>query len=225
MTQFVLEDDIDFKKELQKLKHVKKPEEQQEYKMCFITKEPLQKFHITLQCKHTFNYMPIYQETLFQRNLSSTKGYMNNVPPIGTIRCPYCREINSGVLPYFDLNDVKMIKYVNAPLGMRMKCYPCSWKTLTGKNKGKECPLAGNVYEKGCYCEMHYSRMIKMEETRKAKEELKEQQKLVTKTCQYIMERGKRKGEKCDKVVCKDSEDYCKCHFKSIEKKKEKQNL
>ena len=70
---YKLENDVDFFKELKQIKMnvstaaaATTATEAQE-PQCLITNEPLQKDHITLKCGHKFNYVPIFNEVLFQK--------------------------------------------------------------------------------------------------------------------------------------------------------------
>lgn len=101
-TEYVyeIECDIDFFKELKQISSsamtsssssVTAIEETNETLKCLITDEKLRKDHITLQCGHKFNYLPLFKEVLFQKcsllpkNLSSklittyTKTNMNHM--------------------------------------------------------------------------------------------------------------------------------------------------
>ena len=125
---YTLENDVDFFKELKQIKVDKMnvssataaaaaaaaaAAETTQEPRCLITNEPLQKDHITLKCGHKFNYVPIFNEVLFQKcsllpkNISSklittytkqTKG--NNAqtpnPPVASLlyNSSYNLEIN-----------------------------------------------------------------------------------------------------------------------------------
>lgn len=75
---YKLENDVDFFKELKQIKADKmkasslievaaRSAETTQEPRCLITNEPLQKDHITLKCGHKFNYVPIFNEVLFQK--------------------------------------------------------------------------------------------------------------------------------------------------------------
>jgi hypothetical protein len=81
--------------------------------ICLITKEPLEPNHITLSCNHKFNYVPLYNEVVNQKNKQ------NNIYEIAKlssnqIKCPYCRAITNKLLPYIAYPSVKVIKNVNS---------------------------------------------------------------------------------------------------------------
>ena len=79
---YELECDIDFFKELKKIINDKQsqsetPDNTDTSHRCLITDEKLRKDHITLECGHKFNYVPLFKDVLFQKcsmlpkNLSS----------------------------------------------------------------------------------------------------------------------------------------------------------
>jgi len=69
--EYELECDIDFFKELKKMSTATKESEQQPAPdttpRCLITDDKLTKDHITLECGHKFNYIPLFKEVLFQK--------------------------------------------------------------------------------------------------------------------------------------------------------------
>jgi hypothetical protein len=81
--------------------------------ICLITKEKLEPNHITLSCNHKFNYVPLYNEVVNQKNKQ------NNIYEIAKlssnqIKCPYCRAITNKLLPYIAYPLVKVTKNVNS---------------------------------------------------------------------------------------------------------------
>ena len=61
MTNYIIEDDIDFYKELNM------SSDNNLNNTCLITNEPLGKNKITLPCNHSFNYLPLYKEVCKQK--------------------------------------------------------------------------------------------------------------------------------------------------------------
>lgn len=83
--------------------------------ICLITKQPLSDNFITMECKHKFNYDPLYKEIYNQKcklrlyneiHLSSNMRdvYIKSGKDYFII-CPYCRNIQFELLPYLD-NDI-----------------------------------------------------------------------------------------------------------------------
>ena len=109
---------------------------------CLITGEKLKDNHLTLECKHKFNYDSIFNEVVSQKKptqLETTRLKKNQ------IKCPYCRKVQSGVLPYRE-GDQKYIS-INWPPCAVYKGKFCSavLKTVAkGKMKIVENPVTTN---------------------------------------------------------------------------------
>jgi hypothetical protein len=70
--EYELECDIDFFKELKQMSSSSSKESEQQpaadtTPRCLITDDKLNKDHITLECGHKFNYIPLFKEVLFQK--------------------------------------------------------------------------------------------------------------------------------------------------------------
>ena len=90
MTNYIIEDDIDFYQEL----NISSNKDFND--VCLISNEPLTRNSIRLPCNHTFNYLPLYKEICKQKNkynsLEITKLKSHQ------IKCPYCRLIINNLL-------------------------------------------------------------------------------------------------------------------------------
>jgi len=95
---YEVESDIDFFKELKKIMVDKSGSALHERELdttprCLITDEKLRKDHITLECGHKFNYVPLFKDVLFQKCYSLPKNissklvttYTKNLPSSTTI--------------------------------------------------------------------------------------------------------------------------------------------
>ena len=71
---YIVEDDFDFYGELQE-----KTCEDTDLAVCMISHEPLTYNSVTLSCKHSFNYLPLYNELCLHNNKIF-------------LLCPYCRK-------------------------------------------------------------------------------------------------------------------------------------
>lgn len=157
--------------------------ESEDKQYCLITKVEIEKQNcITLHCGHTFDYYALLKEVYnrkykIKNDVKITKS---------KIQCPYCRKIQSGILPYRE-NESKYL-YVNFPVEYAMKTNHCNRKLVNNdKICGKLC-----VHE---YC----SRC----------------QKIIDKpSCEYILTRGKNKGNTCGKI-CKANTTKCSLHTKA----------
>jgi hypothetical protein len=117
MKNYIIEGDVDFMKELKLVKsnlvnsipNTKNSAESNN--VCLITNEPLTNYCVTLACAHRFNYLPLYFDILTHKKKSNTleSTMLSDIQ----IRCPYCRNIQSELLPYYNIPDVKKVHGVN----------------------------------------------------------------------------------------------------------------
>lgn len=126
---------------------------------CLISNDVLEKNYITLDCKHKFNYVPLYNEILYQK---TKKILDNNKLKLNEVKCPYCRNITTKLLPYFKYYNLKQIKGVNYPKNLTMtsdKCEFISKKTKT------QCINNGCLTQFGFFCNKHCKYTIVEEES------------------------------------------------------------
>jgi hypothetical protein len=131
--------------------------------ICLITKEPLQDNFITLDCGHKFNYLSLYNELLKQKANTNYFEIINI--KINETKCPYCRQITPKILPYIDMNGVKIVKGVTSPKTYSMKLNDCQWIFLNGKKKGIQCKCSAIKTENGVYCKLHETIVLKKKST------------------------------------------------------------
>jgi hypothetical protein len=65
--EYEVEGDIDFFNELKQMTAASTAPTASTAPRCLITDEPLRRDHITLQCGHRFNYVPLFKDVLFQK--------------------------------------------------------------------------------------------------------------------------------------------------------------
>ena len=135
---YIVEDNFDFFSELKDLSKNPNVEIMPSEKICMISHEPLTYNAITLACKHSFNYMPIYNE-LCLHNIKNC------------IYCPYCRIKTDKLLPFIPLPGVTKIIGVNYPIKLSMPANKCAFVNKNGVN----CPNNGIEYEYGIHCNKH----------------------------------------------------------------------
>ena len=152
--------------------------------ICLITNKNLEDNHIELECGHKFNYGALYNEIYKQK---VNKSYLEVTHlKRDQIKCPYCRAIQTGLLPYRD--NFKKVVGVNHPTCLQFLPNKCIYVFSSGKRKNKECA-------KKCtneYCNHH----MKIMENRKKKKEKKEYEKLKKKQEKLKKENEKLKKEK-----------------------------
>ena len=118
---------------------------------CMITHIPLTYNHITLPCGHKFNYIPLYNELITNYKYPG-------------IKCPYCREKYTKVLPYIPLPGIDKKSYGKVTNKSNYQCVTapkCKYTIKIGKNKGKSCDKDGLDSEKGTFCIKHNNLPVK----------------------------------------------------------------
>jgi len=118
MIKYKIEDNVDFFKELnEELNKEINTEINIDNEYCLISGEILTENFIELECKHKFNYLPIYTELCLQKfrttmNNCNYKHSNNNI----FVKCPYCRHYQDKLLPYYeDMNlNIKLIYGINS---------------------------------------------------------------------------------------------------------------
>ena len=242
-----MNDTKSFNEELMKL--LEQQEEENHDNLCLISGEKLEDNFINLECNHKFNYKDIYNEVYKQK----TQPWHSEVNKVKTtqLKCPYCRNIQTGILPYRE--GFLKVKYVNWPPSLMMLPDECSYIFGSGKRKGLVCSKKCS----GKYCLSHENIMLKREKKQLEKEKQKlEKAKAKSKsklikmknefndqlnelspsminlvlstpntstviTCAYKFKKGKSKGENCQ---CKKihKEGLCKFHHRKYLQSMEK---
>ena len=190
----------DFNKQLYMMMAEEEKIEENE-KVCLITNNKLTDNYVILNCNHTFNYEAIFNEVKKQKikynHLEVTRLKRNE------IKCPYCRTIQTGLLPYVE--GFEKIKWVNHPEALQCLPNKCTYIFASGKKKGQSCG-------KGCskkYCTSHEKIMLKrkkklLEKNKKqlTKQLLKEK-KLLEKQHKQLLNKNKKLKEKIENYKVK----------------------
>ena len=85
--------------------------------ICLITNERLTNDFIKLECGHKFNYIPLMNDlktTAYQQHSIYFKKIKKTNPQY-TIRCPYCRNTQSILLPYYKNYEFPYTKGIHIP--------------------------------------------------------------------------------------------------------------
>ena len=111
MVKYVFEGNINFYEELYKSLDNNTDNDINDNNICQITGMPLIDKHVALECGHKFNYDALYTEICKQKftfmtyTLASLTGDMlekfRDADKNYFIRCPYCRNIQFELLPYY----------------------------------------------------------------------------------------------------------------------------
>lgn len=129
--------------------------------ICLLTYEKLGENYITLKCNHRFNYIPLYNELCKQKasnNFLETKHLA-----LSQIKCPYCREITDGLLPYIKSTSVNLKRGVNYPSKYSLIINNCCWVYKSGKNKNQMCNKGAYIENGNIYCLNHHNQSYKKE--------------------------------------------------------------
>jgi hypothetical protein len=181
MSNYIIEGNFDFYKELyESLDDSDNNIDEQSAQICLITNAPLTKHFVELECKHTFNYVPLFKDLVnLKTKFSSLDTHRLKV---NEIRCPYCRNKQGNLLPYIEeigLPKEHGVNWINMDLMstsnvVDLKLGQCCW------GNGYECN-AIHVLTNGStnldYCYYHYkltARKMLMAQKLKQKLEAKE---------------------------------------------------
>jgi hypothetical protein len=229
MSNYIIEGGFDFYKELyESLDNSGNHTEDENVQVCLITNMPLIKHFVELECKHTFNYIPLFKDLVNHKtkfsSLDSQRLRMNE------IRCPYCRNKQNSLLPYIEELDMPKqhgVNWINLEAMSTqsvsdLKVGQCSW------GDGHECN-AIHVLTNGItnmdYCYYHYKQtckklLMEQKEAKKA-EALKQKQEVKAFAAQQKMEAKQKLLE--EKALAKAAKALEKANNKE-NKKKNKQN-
>jgi|LauGreSuBDMM15SN_2_FD.fasta_scaffold14828_2 hypothetical protein len=234
LSKYIIEDNIDFFKELNssKQEHEDKISENkisedkviENLERCSITGDPLSGNIITLKCGHKFNYEAIFQD-VYQQKLKTNDSERQRVH-IKCIRCPYCRTIHPQLLPYFeDTPKLYGVNFYSESLDycvlkrISITIDQCAHIHTNGSFCNNK---HGTSFENEYFCLEHLGKKIR---SIKNKLEInyrefvnKKTSAIKTdfskpKTCQFILTRGPRKGLMCQKRG--KSDNYCSAHIKN----------
>ena len=112
MKKYIIEDNIDFYKELNCSSTETNSNNTDYDNICLISNEILCDKYVTMECGHKFNYIPLYKDLFKQKYytnvLEDIKLKMNQ------IRCPYCRNVTTSLIPFYEnfviMKDIKVRK-------------------------------------------------------------------------------------------------------------------
>jgi hypothetical protein len=108
MVKYEIEGNIDFYKELNELNN--ENINTNESNNCLITNVQLTDKFVKLKCGHSFNYIPIYNDIYHSKFKINSVGVNY---PTNKIKCPYCRNSQSLLLPYYEELKLPLIYGIN----------------------------------------------------------------------------------------------------------------
>jgi len=166
---------------------------------CLISGESLIENFVKLPCNHSFNYIPLYNDI---KNHKTKFNYMESSSSkllAHEIRCPYCRDAHTMLLPYYEDLGLVKIHGVNclepATHNHMLIDKTCSYVDATNSVACSCYAVKVNVTDKKLYC--YYHNTI-VNSTYKA--QIKEAKKLVLEAKQKIKEEKQKLKEEKQKV-------------------------
>jgi hypothetical protein len=70
--------------------------------LCLISNLPLKDCFVKLKCGHKFNYEPLYKDIFNHKKRFNNLEQSKNKLGLQQIRCPYCRNIQNELLPFYE---------------------------------------------------------------------------------------------------------------------------
>lgn len=121
MSKYIIEGNINFQDELYKLLD---EESDNEDELCQITGLPLKDNYVTLECNHHFNYDAVYKE-IYKQKYEFKTYEVNSLHKKDLqkfrdskldyfIKCPYCRNLQFTILPYYKELGLKEVYGMNS---------------------------------------------------------------------------------------------------------------
>jgi hypothetical protein len=107
MKKYCIEGNINFYEELYKSLD---QEDEDDDNICLTTNEKLTDKFVKLKCGHKFNYIPLYNDLINYKFKYNNMESHNNKLKYNEIRCPYCRNKQDELLPYYN-DDINIQKY------------------------------------------------------------------------------------------------------------------
>jgi hypothetical protein len=115
MPKYSIEGNLDFYEELYKSLDEsgenKVTNSNENDNLCLITNLPLTENYVKLSCGHNFNYVPLFKDLVHRKNKSAAMD--TQILKTNEIRCPYCRNKESTLLPYYENMGVDKVHGVN----------------------------------------------------------------------------------------------------------------
>jgi hypothetical protein len=106
--KYNIENNIDFYQELysslSEESEIKQPNNNgiENIELCLITNLPLKERFVELKCGHKFNYGPLYKDILNHKKKFNNMEQVKTKLKYNEIRCPYCRNVQNELLPYYE---------------------------------------------------------------------------------------------------------------------------
>jgi len=232
MPNYTIEGGMNFYEELYKMLDEESPTNELSQDLCLITNQPLTENYVTLDCNHKFNYMPLFNDIRNHKKKFNT--LESHKLSASEIRCPYCRNKQKKLLPYYESMGLSMkVTGVNAmpepPPGYQIGT--CCYHSPEN-NQAQLC--SSNVIlldlNNKTYCNSHYSyasyqfkKAAAKKEKEEAKQKAKEEMKKAKEEEKQKAKEQKQKEKEEAKQKAKEQKQQAKEEAKpSVPKKKAK---
>ena len=219
--KYVFENNINFFDELYKSLDNEEKEEENDHNICLITKQILCDRFVKMDCGHKFNYLPLYKDILNHKKKFNTMESRAGTLHSNEIRCPYCRNKQTGVLPYYEdlnLSKVNGVNYYDPTIEYKPNYTKCEFLTPavvfendkveessnSVENKFIKCYIYGskilgeNYGDNKCYCYYHKKIIIKnkkkelLEKKKEENKKMKEDAKQKLKEVKQVLKKVKQ---------------------------------
>jgi len=111
MNKYNIEGNINFYEEL--YKSLDEDDSCDDENICLITNQKLTDKFVKLNCGHKFNYIPLYHDLINYKFKYNNMESHHNRLKFNEIRCPYCRNKQVGLLPFYPDLKIKMTHGIN----------------------------------------------------------------------------------------------------------------
>jgi hypothetical protein len=132
MEKYKIENNVNFYDELYKSLDIE-DDLDEDNNVCLITNEPLVDKHVVMDCGHKFNYIPIYKDIVNHKQKFNGLEGSNGKLHMGEIRCPYCRNKQTKMLPYYEefgLAKVNGVNFYDPTIVKHYKYTICEYKYI-----------------------------------------------------------------------------------------------
>ena len=115
MKIYATEENIDFFAELYKSLDIEENKQKtiEDENLCLITNELLTDKYVELCCGHKFNYISIYNDIKNHKQKFNHLEVSSSQLKFNEIRCPYCRNKQTELLPYYEELGLPKVHGVN----------------------------------------------------------------------------------------------------------------
>ena len=154
--KYIIEGGVDFFAELYKSLDTNDCEEKTEddNNLCLITNQPLTDKFVTMLCGHKFNYIPLFYDIKNHKGIYNKMEATNSMLKKNEIRCPYCRKIQTELLPFHPELGVAKIAGVNSQeINKLASKNKCEYRILNSNfNPNEEESETNSKYILSCTC-------------------------------------------------------------------------